>query len=166
LIEPLRRGVERPLNHRAEFGRQAGAQDEHAVLVHVAGDRTAQALVRSLPGFLQAVAAAPCPRHAFHLGGRGGVGEIEQARLIVWSGHPGERADLRVGDLAALQRAAQAGQRRQRLGDTHLLSRRAHVDAGAPREPMRARHEAGVPALLLVELAKHDEQFMGGGVQP
>ena len=63
--------------------------------------------------------------------------------------------------MAPLRRGSAA----ERLGDAHLLARRAQIDARAPMEPVGTRQEAVVPARLRVELAEHDQQLVGGGMQ-
>ena len=71
------------------------------------------------------------------LGRRAGLREVQQRRFVVGRGHAGQRPHLGVRDGSALHRGADARQRRQRVGDAHLLPGRAQVDAGAPVQPMR-----------------------------
>ena len=108
---------------------------------------------------------APGPHHPLDVRRRAVVREVQQPGLGLGGGDAAERADLGVGDFAALHRPAEAGQRLEGLGDAHLLARRAQVDARPPVQPVGARQEAGVPAGLRVELAEQDQEVIGGGVQ-
>jgi hypothetical protein len=76
------------------------------------------------------------------------------------------RADLRVGHLAALHRRAEQGQRAQGVCHADLLACRAEVDAGAPIQPIGARQEAVVPAGASVEFTNEEQQLVCGGVNP
>ena len=111
------------------------------------------------------VHAPPGADQALHLRGGAGLREGQQ-RLVGRRGHAGERADLGVGNRAALHGGADERKRRQRVRHAHLLAGGTEVDAGSPVQPVRARREPAGPARALVELAQQHQQLVGGGMQP
>ena len=69
-----------------------------------------------------------------------------------------------VVEVAALHRRGNLRQTLERPSCTHFLACRAEAEAALPVQPVRAGEEAVVPAAPLVELAEHDQQLVGGGV--
>ena len=157
------RRLQRPPQHRSDLRRQPPADNHHPVLVHPRPQRAA----RLPPPFLRLlhvpVDAPPRAGDAFHVLRRAREGHLEQGLLVLGSGHPRDRAHLRVGDLAAAHGVAQPGQLPEGARHAHVLAGGPLREPGAPAQPLRAR-QATVPALLLVELADEDEQLVGGGL--
>jgi hypothetical protein len=73
-------------------------------------------------------------------------------------GPPGERADLRVRELAPGEGLRQPRQSAERPRDADLLARRAEVEPDAPTQPVRARAEPVAPAAAGVKVADEIEQ--------
>jgi hypothetical protein len=73
--------------------------------------------------------------------------------------------NLGVRQFTTLHGGTDARQRRQGTSDTHLLASSSEIDAGPPMQPVSTRQTAVVPTGAVIEVAKHDEQFVRRGVQ-
>jgi hypothetical protein len=165
LIQPLARRLERSQQDGADLGGQAAADEHHTVfiLIHVQGaDRVPTG---GLASFGVAVHPAPPADDALDVLGGADLADGEETLFGLGSGDAGQRADLRVRQLAAGERLGEAGQRGERARHTDALASGAELDADAPRQPVGAGAEAGVPAGARVELADEVEQAGGGGVE-
>ena len=100
--QPVGRGLEGTLHHRAHLGREATADHDHPVVVHPHGELPIEVSHLRVPGLFLAIHAAPAANQAFDMGRCAGQGEVEQRTLVPGSGHAGEGTDLGVGDLARL----------------------------------------------------------------
>src|SRR5688572_9714955 len=78
----------------------------------------------------------------------------QQSSLRLGCGDPGQRPDLGVGELAALQRA----------GYPYPLPGRARIQTDPPREPVGARAEADVPTSPIIELSDECEEPHDGRI--
>ena len=89
-------------------------------------------------------------------------GDLDEPRLVLRRGYPGQRPGHRVAQLPPAQRLAQPRQPLQGPRHPHLLARRSRGDARPPAEPRRAAPEALlVPALAGVELADQPQEPPG-----
>jgi len=105
------------------------------------------------------------PDDALDVFGGARPADLEQPLLGLGCRDPGQRADLRVGQLAMRERLGEPRQRAESPRHAHPFARRAGVEPDAPREPRSARGEAVAPAAAGVELADEIEQARGGGVE-
>jgi len=94
-----------------------------------------------------------------------GAPDGQQPRLGLGRGHPRERPDLGVREIALRQRLGQERQGPKGASHTDPLARGAQVEAHAPVQPVGARAESIVPAALQIELADEIEQVAGRGLQ-
>jgi hypothetical protein len=115
---------------------------------------------------LNAIHTPPGANDALHLRCSPGECDVKEPSFILRCRYSRQRAHFGVRHFTALHRSADARQRRQREGDPYLLASGPEIDAGAPVQPVRAGEAAVVPTGAVVELTKHDEQFIGGRVQP
>ena len=158
LVERLAGRVEGPQEQRADFRRQAPAEDHGAVLILVDVQRAARVLARGLTGFGLPVDAAPAPHDALHVDRRARAPHREQARLGLRGRDAGQGAHLGVGELSARQRLGQGRQRPEGAGHPDMLAGGARGESDAPGEPLGAGAEAVGPASAGVELADQREQ--------
>ena len=89
----------------------------------------------------------------------------DQLRFGVRRRHAGQGADLGVRQFPASQGQGKEGQGRQGARDPDALAGGAQVQAYAPRKPLGAGAEAGVPATAGVEVANEGEEASGGGIE-
>src|SRR5688572_19791753 len=88
----------------------------------------------------------------------------QQSSLRLGCGDAGQRPDLGVGELAALQRPGQEGQSPERAGYPYPLPGRARIQTDPPREPVGARAEADVPTSPIIELSDECEEPHDGRI--
>jgi hypothetical protein len=89
----------------------------------------------------------------------------EELSLGVRGRDPGQRPDLRVGQLSFGERVRDRGQRRDAPCDPDVVSGRDPAEAAAPHDPLGARGAVEVgPALKAVEFGELDHEAAGGGV--
>jgi hypothetical protein len=127
--------------------------------------RTARVPSSRLAGLGLPVHAPPATHDALDVLRRAGAADRQQALFRLWRGHTGQRAHLRIGELAARERLRQLRQLLQRTRHADALACGAHVEPHTPGEPVSARAEAVVPAGAGVELADEIEEARGGGLQ-
>ena len=137
---------------RAGLRGQAPAHHHRAVLLLVDVHRPARVSARGLARVSLHVEAPPSPHEALHVSRRARAPHRQQARLGLRGCDAGQRAHLGIGELAPRQGVGQRGQRAERAGDPDALTRGAQVEADAPRQPLRAGAEAGLPAPARIEL--------------
>ena len=89
--------------------------------------------------------------------GGAGLADGEEPLLSVRSGNAGQRADLRVRELAVRERPGQPRQRAQGARHADALAGRSRIETHAPGQPRGARTEAVVPAGARVEFADEVE---------
>ncbi len=146
LIESLPRRPERLHEHRPDLRRQPPAHDDHTVCVLIHVQRSAPVAVRRLPGLGLPVHAPPAAHDPLDVIRGAGLADGEQPRLGFRSGNAGQRADLRIRELAAGERLSQPRQRAERARHADALAGRARIETHAPRQQRGAGAEAGVPA--------------------
>ncbi len=118
-----------------------------------------------LIGLRLSVHAAPAPDDAFDVLGGASAADRKQSLLGLRRGYTGQRSNLGVGEFAVRQCLPEPRQVFQSARDANALSRRAQVQADAPRQPRCARAEAVVPPLANVELADEIEKPHRGRVE-
>jgi hypothetical protein len=126
---------------------------------------SASVLTDGLPRLGPAIYLAPAPHDALDMLGRARPRHCEQPAFGRWRGHPGDRPDLGVGQLAPRQGLGHAWECPEGARDPDALSGRALVQAHAPAEPGGAGREASVPPAPRVELADQGKQPRGGGIE-
>jgi len=158
LIQRLTGGVEGLHQQRPDLRRQPSPDPDHtvAILIHLQG--AAGVLPGSVAGLGLAIHMAPAPHDPLDMLGGAGAADRQQPLLGVRRRHPGERADLGVGQLAPREGVRQPRQMGEGAGDADLLSCRAKVEAHTPAQPVGTRAKAVVPAALGVELPDESEQ--------
>jgi hypothetical protein len=165
LKQPIGRGLERALHHRADLRRQPAPQDDHAVVVHPGVEVAVQMSLRGLFGRHRAIDAAPGSCDALDLGCGCAQGQIHQARLVRRRRNAGDRAHLRIGQRPAPHGCSDERKVGQRVGDAYFLARRAQTEADPPVEPMgTGKGSRSIPALAGVEALNQDEELVCGGV--
>ena len=112
-----------------------------------------------------AVHPAPAAHDALDVVRGAGAPDGQQPRLGLGRGHPRERPDLGVRELALRQCVRQKRQRPESARDPDPFTGGAHVEPDAPVQPVGARAESIVPAALQIELADEIEQVAGRGLQ-
>ena len=120
---------------------------------------------RRLARLGQRVDPTPAADDALDVAGGARLADREQSLLGLRRGHPGERAHLGVGQLAAGERLGEPRQRAERAGHADALAGGAEIHPDAPGQPVGAGAEAVVPAAARVELADEVEQVGAGGVE-
>jgi hypothetical protein len=94
-------------------------------------------------------------------------GDVDEVLLLFGRGHAGDRADLRVAELASREQLL--GTRQLAEGSRHpnLLAGGVQPDPRPPAQPVCTRDEVRpCPALVLVELPKLRDQGMRRDVDP
>ena len=99
--QPIGRRLERALDDRAYLGRQAAANDDHAVVVDPGRQLPMQVSRLGVCGCGRLIDPTPRADEAFDVGGSAGLREVEQRGLVLQRGHAGQRPHLGVGDRAA-----------------------------------------------------------------
>ena len=120
---------------------------------------------RRLLGFRLAIHPAPAADDTLDVLGGAGPANGEESFFRLDRRDTRQRPDLGVRQLTACERLRQPRQRAERAGHSDALARRAPIEPDAPRQPLGAREEAGIPAAALVELADEVEQSRRGGVE-
>ncbi len=165
LIQRLARRLQRPQEQGPHLRRQPPPEHHRAVLVRIHLERPAGVLPRGLPGLGLPVHPPPAPHDPLDVGGRPGPPHRQQPCLGRRRGHPGQRPDLGVRELAAGERLGQRGQRSQGARHPDLLPGRPQIEPHPPAEPLGAGAKAGVPASPGVEGPDQVEEAGGGGLQ-
>jgi len=151
--------------HRASFGRQPPANHNRTVDILIQMERAIGVASLGLIGLRLSVHAAPASDDALDVLGGASAADGKQSLLGLRRGHAGQRPNLGVRELPARQCLPEPRQVFQSARDANALSRRAQVQADAPRQPRCARAEAIVPALSNVELADEIERPHRGRVE-
>jgi hypothetical protein len=155
-VQLVLRSLERFEDERPLLRRQPPLDDEHAVPVEERVERPALALRLGAKILVGRHGAAERAHEPLDVGGGAGAGHGEQLVLGHRTGDPRHRADLAVRQLPARKGCAQRRQRRERVGDPHVLARRPEVEADAPVEELRARAKAG-PVPVAARVVGGDE---------
>ena len=165
LVQRLARGVQGLDEQRAHLGLEPAAEHHRAVVVveYVQGPVLMAELGLVRLGL--AVHPAPAAHDALHVRGGASAAHAKEALLRLRRGHPGERAHLGVGELAARERRGQSRQRREGSRHPHALAGGTEIHPHAPGQPLGAGAEARVPAAAGVELPNEIEQARRGGIE-
>jgi hypothetical protein len=151
-------------HQRGLVGVEDDAQSDHAVLEDLVAE--VAAIVEARAGRRHVGDLADLAADPLELRAGAGAGQLEKVGLVLRGGHPGEGADLGVGERAPLERAVDVRERPERAGHAHLLARGSRVEADAPAEPVRAADRPlALPLARLIEGADAGEQPVGGGVE-
>ncbi len=146
LVERLAGRVERTQQQRAHLRGKAPAKHQRAVRIRVDVQRAAGMLARGLASLGLPVHLAPPLHDALHVD-RGACARYrEQTRLGLRGRDAGQSTDLGVGQLSTLQGRRHRRQRPEGARYPHALTSGARGESDAPREPLGAGAEAGVPA--------------------
>jgi hypothetical protein len=121
--------------------------------------------LRGLAGLGQLVDATPAADDALDVASRAGATYGKQPLFSLGRGHTGQRPHLRVGKLAVGERFGQPGERAERTRHADPLAGGAQIHSNAPRQPVGAGAEPGVPAVARVEFTDQLEQARGGSLQ-
>ena len=92
------RRFERALDHGANLGREAAADDDHPVVVDPGREVPVQAPRLGLLRRRHAVDPPPGAGQAFDVGGGTGLREVEQRGFVLWRGDTGQRPHLGIRD--------------------------------------------------------------------
>ena len=153
-----------PFTNDTSLRIETTAHHQHAVVVEVGLERPAG---MSAPLFflvLQAIDPSPRSHQPLDMRSAPAASKREELLFILWRRHSGERANLRVRQLASAHRLTQERQLAQSMSNPNLLACRAESQAGALVEPVGAGGEANVPAATFVELADQSEEAVIGSL--
>jgi hypothetical protein len=154
------------LHHdRADLGLQPPTDHHHAASIRIHVQGAVAVAARRLLRFGFAVHPSPAADDDLHMLRSAGPANREQSLFGLWSGHPRQRADLGVRQLAARKRLRQSRQRPQCPRHADVLARGTGLEPDAPGQPRSARAKAIAPAAAGIELANEIEQPRSGGVE-
>ena len=153
------------LQDRARLRLEPPADDHHTVFVLIHMQRTAAVAPIALSRFGDAIHPPPAADDPLDVLGGAGPADSEQPLFGLRRSDAGQRADFRIRQLAAGERAGQQRQRAERQRDANALAGGAGIEADAPRQPRGARTEAVGPAAARVEFSDEIEEVRRRGVQ-
>src|SRR5262249_6404620 len=165
LIQRLPRRLQRLHDHGAHLWSQPPADDDHAVLILIYVQRAAPVPPGGLSHFSEPVYPAPAAHDALDVLGGAGFADGEEPLLGLWRRNTREGATLRVRQLATSESVRQSRECAERARYPDALAGGAQVEPDAPRQPLGARAEIGVPTVAGVEFADEIQEPRGGGVE-
>jgi hypothetical protein len=139
-------GIQGPDQERAVLRRRGGRAGRVSLVVPVVADVLERVLASGLGGADPFVDA----QRACQLGGGQRAREPQELFFARRRRHAGERAHLRVGELAALERRPDHRQGGERAGDPHHFGGLPVADAEPPRHPTLERLAAALGAAVVV----------------
>ena len=165
LVQGLAGCRERLDEQRANFRLEPPPEDDHAVLVLVDVKRPVRMPQGGLARLGPPVHPPPAAYDPLDMGSRARARYPQEPGFRLWRGHPGDGANLGVGQLPAGQGLGEERQGLEGARDADPFTGRAQVEPHPPGEPGGAGAEARVPAPSRVELSDHGEKARGGGVE-